>query len=873
MKSIEIRNKFLNFFEKKNHKILPSFSLLPKDDPSLLFINAGMAPLKNFFLGKILPPAQNIVTIQKCLRISGKHNDLENVGQTPKHHTFFEMMGNFSFGGYFKEIACELAWEFLIKEIGLLQEKLWIAMVENDDEVFKIWHNKLGIPEKRIKKYPMNDLFWEMGEIGPCGSCTEIHYDYEIECKHKNIDCGPLCDCGRFLEIWNIVFQEKEKTSNGELISLPQKNIDTGMGFERLCALVQNCNSNFEIDIIKPLIIQVAEMSKLNYGENNINDISMRVIVDHIRTLVFAIADGIYPSNIGQGYVLRKLLRRAIRYGKNLNLNNSFLYFLVPCVIALMKNPYNQIIQVEKEIIEIILKEEENFEKTLNKGKKIFEKYKLGDMISGKKIYYYYDTLGLPIDLMEEIAIEKKLKLDIEDFEKIIDERKKISRDKTKVSIKSKVNISIKVYRSTKFIGENLEENNDQETKIIALLKSWEEGEIEQAKKGEKIILSLEKTPFYPEKGGQINDQGIIYNDDLEIVVKYVEEPKENSIYHWGEIIKGEVKKGDKVKAKVDVLNRHKISTNHTATHILHSILKKVLGDYVRQAGSLVTENKLRFDFTHSESIDKKDLFKIEELVNEEIRKNTKVEILEMPFTQAKEQGYVGLFEQKYKDFVRVVKIGFLSMELCGGTHLKNTQEIGLFKIVQETGVSAGIRRIEALTGELAYKNFREKEEKLSFLLKELEVQEENIFLQIEKIKKEHKNLIKENNSLKNKLLLYSIQELLNKVQKINGITVLSIRKDLDNASMKNLIDKLMDEIKSGIIVLGSIYENKASLMVKISPDLNEKISANGLIKKISFILESKGGGNSIFAQAGGGNLSKLDDALNSVQEIIKTNF
>ncbi|MFH1612521.1 MAG: alanine--tRNA ligase [bacterium] len=869
LKSIEVRNKFCNFFNKKNHKILPSFSLLPKDDPSLLFINAGMAPLKNFFLGKSLPPSKNIVTIQKCLRISGKHNDLENVGQTPKHHTFFEMMGNFSFGGYFKETACELAWEFLTKEMEIPQEKLWIAMVEEDDEVFKIWHHKIGIPQERIKKYPLKDLFWEMGEIGPCGSCTEIHYDYEIKCKYKNIDCGPLCDCGRFLEIWNIVFQEKEKTLNGQLISLPQKNIDTGMGFERLCALVQNCNSNFEIDIIKPLIIQVAEMSKLNYGENNTSNIAMRVIVDHIRTLVFAIADGIYPANIGQGYVLRKLLRRAVKYGKHLNLDKSFLYLLVPSVIELMKNPYDQLIQAKKEIVEVILREEENFEKTLSKGKELFEKYKSGDAIFGKEIYYYYDTLGIPMDLMEEIAIEKSLKLDKEDFSKIIAEQKNLSRNITK-NIQTKIeelDPKIKNLEKSVFKGYELDEI---ETEVIAILKK--NTLVEEICDNEKIGIILKETPFYAEEGGQISDKGIIEGNFGKVEVEEVKEIFPDIFSCFGKVI-GKIKSGEKVKAKIDTCHRHEISANHTTTHILHSILKTVLGDHVRQAGSLVTENKLRFDFTHFEAIDKKNLFKIEELVNEEIKKNTKVEILEMSFTQAKEQGSIALFEKKYKDFVRVVKIGSLSMELCGGTHLKNTQEIGLFKIVQETNIAAGIRRIEALTGKLAYKCFREKEEKLSFLLEELEIQENNLFLHIKKLKEEHKNLIKENNSLKNKLLLYSIQELLDKIQTINGIKVLSIRKDLDNVSMKFLIDKLMNEIKDGIIVLGSIYENKINLMVKVSLNLSEKISANELIKKIAFIFESKGGGNSIFAQAGGGNLYKLDDALNSVQEIIKTSF
>jgi alanyl-tRNA synthetase len=728
MSSGEIREKFLKFFESKGHRITPSASLVPSD-PSILLTIAGMVPFKPIFLGQVKSSLKRAVTSQKCIRT----NDIENVGKTARHHTFFEMLGNFSFGDYFKEDAIKWAWEFFTKVVGFPEEKLWISIFKDDDESYDIWHNLIGLPEKRIIRLGEEDNFWKVGPTGPCGPCSEIYIDLG-EGKASKGGGGVGVD-ERYLELWNLVFMQYNREEDGSLTPLPKQNIDTGLGLERIASVLQKADTDFETDLFLPIIKFVAQNAGIRYKEDNKKDLALKVIADHIRALVFMISDGIVPSNEGRGYVLRMLLRRAFRYGKVINYNQPFLFEVAPVVINLMKEVYPEIYKEENRICQVILAEEKRFQETLIIGIQILDnlkeelKQKNKNYLSGIDAFKLYDTYGFPLELTRDILEEDGFGIKEDDFKnemKIQRERSRKSWVKTKVSAEDD-KINKKLYQKilkeqgeTEFIGYD---SVEAKSKVIAITK--EDKLVDKAVAGDKCKIYLDKTPFYTEKGGQIGDKGVITftsKNNLLVEIFDTQTPVEGLIAHFAEIKKGEIKVGGEVLARVDSSRRKAIARNHTATHLLHRALRDVLGNHVKQSGSAVNNHHLRFDFNHFASLTIEELDKIESLVNEKILDELKVETKISNFDKAKEMGAIALFGEKYGEQVRVVKIGEFSLELCGGTHLNSTSNIGLFKILNEEGIGSGIRRIEAVTGERALKYIKEKENILNNVSDKLQI-------------------------------------------------------------------------------------------------------------------------------------------------------
>jgi alanyl-tRNA synthetase len=871
MKSSEVRRSFLDFFRSKGHTIIPSASLIPSRDPTLLFVNAGMVQFKTYFLGQEKNPYSRAASCQKCLRAGGKHSDLDNVGHTARHHTFFEMLGNFSFGDYFKKEAILFGWELLTNWFKLPQEKLWVSVYEEDSEAARLWFDFVGIPEERIVRLGARDNFWQMADTGPCGPCSEIIIDQGSEIGCGKPDCAVGCECDRFLELWNLVFMQYNRDASGALTPLPRPSIDTGMGLERISAVLQGKITNFDSDIFRPLISAIEFHTKRTYGRDKKTDSSMRVISDHIRAIVFLLSEGLMPSNEGRGYVLRRIIRRASRHSRLLNMHKPLLYALVGSVVDLMGDVYPEIVE-ERERTEKLLKiEEERFETTIEIGMTIFDeilsKVKISgtDVISGEEVFRLYDTYGFPLDLARDIAMDAGLKID----EKAFHREMEAQRERARASWVGEDEAVASIYREliseigeTEFIGY---ETLESESIIKAVLKDGKL--IKEASEEEQVEVFLDKTPFYGESGGQVGDKGDMTGERFRATIVETKKPLDSFHSHFVKIKKGKLRVWDKVKCRVDSEKRMATMRNHTATHLLHSALRSVLGDHLKQAGSLVSPEKLRFDFTHFSALNEEETETVERLVNEKILENLPVATSVMDIKTAVESGAIALFGEKYGKTVRVVKIRGFTSELCGGTHCKATGEIGLFVILSESSVASGIRRIEALTGNSAFRYLKETKFDLDSIKTMLKT--ETPVERVERLLKNIRTLEKEIQKLKtgSKDL---ISEALKETRELKGIKVVRVRHDgLNPEELRNLADNIKDRLQSGIIVVSSVSDGKAAIVCMVTKDLRDKYHAGEIMKRISKLAGGSGGGKPEMAQGGTKEIEKLEKALDSVYDIV----
>lgn len=869
MKSSEIRQKWLDFFESKGHRIEPSASLVPHNDPSLLWINAGMAPLKPYFDGRVKPENPRIANAQKCIRT----NDIENVGKTRRHQTFFEMLGNFSIGDYFKEEAITWAWEFLTdkKWIGFDPERISVTVHPEDNEAYQIWNEKIGIPAERIVK--LEDNFWDIGE-GPCGPCTEIFYDRGEEYGDPNDpECYPGGENERYLEVWNNVFSQYNHNKDGSYTPLPNKNIDTGAGLERFAAVIQNVDSNFDTDLFQPIIQKTCQIAGVKYKEHADVDVALKVIADHIRTVTFAVGDGVLPSNEGRGYVIRRLLRRAVRYGKVLGIDKPFLYELVSVVGDIMGKYYQEVVEKQEFIVKVIRTEEERFHETLSDGLMILEqmtaqaKQEGRSQINGVEAFKLYDTYGFPLDLTEDYATEKGMTIDHEGFEAEMQKQ----RERARAARQDTGSMNVQGGPLSEFRQPSEFVGYDQlkvESTIVAVVK--DEQMVDEAKEGEICQVILDRTPFYAESGGQVSDYGVLSSASVEAKVQEVFKAPHGQHVQTVQIRKGSLSVGETVHAAVDEAKREDIIKNHTATHLLHKALKEVLGDHANQAGSLVAPERLRFDFSHFGSIQEEELDQIEKIVNEQIWLNTALSISYTSLDEAKAMGAMALFGEKYGDTVRVVQIGDFSLELCGGCHVRQTGQIGMFKIVSESGIGSGIRRIEAVTGRHAFRYMEDQIEMLKQAASLLKSNVGDVPARIESLNQQLKELNKENDSLKARLGSLEAGSLIDQVKQYDGIPVLAAQVNVqDMDSLRNIADEMKAKLKSGIIVLGAAGE-KVQLVAAVTPDLMKQgYHAGKLIKEVASICGGGGGGRPDMAQAGAKDASKLKEALSKVPELI----
>jgi len=868
VRSEEIREKFLEYFEKKGHRRVISSSLIPGNDPTLLFTNAGMNQFKEVFLGNEKREYKRATSCQKCLRAGGKHNDLDNVGKTNRHHTFFEMLGNFSFGDYFKEKAIEYAWELLINFYKIKEEALWVSVYEKDEEAFKIWNERIGLAEERIKRLGLKDNFWAMGETGPCGPCSEIYYDQgkDVGCKRK--ECDLECECDRYLEFWNLVFMEFNRNDRGELEKLPSPSIDTGMGLERIAALLQNKKSNYESDLFIPLINEICDIAEIEYPNGEDTDVAVRVAADHSRAVAFLIAEGIVPSNEGRGYILRRIIRRASRYGKILNLDKPYLYKIAYKVSEIMGNIYPELIEAKDYIAKICYAEEERFYNVISVGILKLEdlitriKENNSNILPGEEAFKLYDTFGLPLDLIEEISAENNLKIDYEGYEKQMEKQRAYARASWKGSEDWKDldfyrNISQKA--KTEFLGYEFLELRG--AKVVAIIK--DNKEIEELKESERGELILDKTVFYGESGGQIGDQGYIKSAFGEAIVEDTKIPISKLYVHKVIVKSGKISKGDLLDLYINRKRRYDIMRNHTATHLLNAALRQVLGTHIKQSGSLVSDERFRFDFTHFNPLSGNIIKEIERIVNEKIRQNLPVNISWKPLEKAFEEGTLAFFGEKYEDIVRVVSINDFSKELCGGTHCSFTGEIGLFVIIKESSVAAGIRRIEALTGKGAFEYVQRNKEIMQELSETLKVPVDNFINKINYLIQKNKELEKQIEQLK--MITYSKAAMDEKVKskKIQDIEVVVKEiKDANIEILRNLIDEFKNKRRNSVGVFGSLYDGRAYIVIGITPDLKGRMDAYAIIKEIAPVIGGGGGGRSDFAQASGKKTENLSKAL-----------
>lgn len=872
----EIRIKFLQYFEKHHHQIVRSSSLVPQDDPTLLFTNAGMVQFKRTFLGEEKRGYARAASSQKCVRAGGKHNDLENVGYTARHHTFFEMLGNFSFGDYFKEKAIEFAWDLLTNGFGLPKEKLWASVYTDDDEAFELWRKNTDLPEERIVRFGEEDNFWSMGETGPCGPCSEIIIDRGEKFGCDRPDCRIGCECDRYLEIWNLVFMQFNRDASGKLTPLPKPSIDTGMGLERLVSIIQNVPTNYDIDLIVPIMRKVENLSEKNIEDSQETAIAMKVIADHSRAAAFLIGDGILPSNEGRGYVLRRIIRRAIRYGRNIGLARPFLDQTAGVVFDIMKSAYPELSEAKAFITNVIKNEELRFSETLDHGLKLLTdtianiRDKGLEEIPGEVVFKLYDTYGFPVDIVRDVVRDEKLDIDIRGFDEAMEAQRSKSRS---IAAFSEVgdaykNLSAKGIKP-KFVGYDTVSCS---SKVLLLVESG--NEIQEATTGNVVEVVTEITPFYGEAGGQRGDSGKLIgsgeNQTFEMKVSETVKDPTGLIIHKGQIVSGSIRKGETVTLVVDMEKRSAATRNHTATHILHSALRQVLGDHVKQAGSFVAPERLRFDFTHFSQVDTETLNRIETLVNRRIRENVPVQIEEMDAEAAFKTGATALFEEKYGDRVRVVSLSAFSKELCGGTHTNRTGDIGFFKIVGESSVSSGVRRIEALTGEAALAYVQQMAKILQDTARLVKDKPETLSQKIGKILLDFKDTEKELEKTKAKLAEISAVKTLDPIQSINGVKVLAQKVVVDKPSaLRELADRFKQKIGSGIVVLGSVSGPKVLLIAVVTNDLMGRYHAGNLVKKVAAIVDGGGGGRPDMAQAGGTRTDKLDEALNQVYELV----
>ena len=868
----QLRKMFLEFFESKGHLAMKSFSLVPHNDKSLLLINSGMAPLKPYFTGQEIPPRRRVTTCQKCIRTG----DIENVGKTARHGTFFEMLGNFSFGDYFKNEAIEWSWEFLTEVVGLDPNRLYPSVYEDDEEAFEIWNKKMGIPAERIFRFGKEDNFWEHGS-GPCGPCSEIYYDRGEKYGCGKPGCTVGCECDRYMEIWNNVFSQFNNDGHGNYTDLIQKNIDTGMGLERLACIVQDVDSMFDIDTMKALRDHVCNLSGKQYGIDHETDVSLRVVTDHIRSVTFMVSDGILPSNSGRGYVLRRLLRRACRHGKLLGIDGAFLVKLATTVIEGSKDGYPELEEKKEFIFNVIAKEEANFNKTIDQGLAILadmeaEMEKNGEkVLSGENAFKLYDTYGFPIDLTSEILEEKGLTYDEEGFKKAQEEQR--AKSEGTFGTHSYTGKEVSVYDqldaalATEFVGYD---NLTFDSKVTALTTETEV--VDALSDGEKGTIIVEQTPFYATMGGQEADKGVIRTADGEFVVEDCIHLAGTKVGHVGHVVKGMIKIGDAVTLEVDAKNRALTERNHSATHLLQKALRIVLGSHVQQKGSLVTPDRLRFDFSHFEAMTPEEIAQTEELVNREIGKALEVKTEEMSMEDAKKTGAMALFDEKYGEKVRVVSMGDFSVELCGGTHVKNTSTIGMFKIVSETGISAGVRRIEALTSKGVLKYYSEVEKELHDAAKAAKSDTAGLVKKIETMQEEIKKLQSDNESLKSRLASSSLGEIDNQVMEVSGVKFLAVRVDgVDMNGLRTLGDQLKNKIGEGVVLVASAEgDSKVNLLAMVTEDAQKKgAHAGNLIKAVAAVTGGGGGGRPNMAQAGGKKPEAIEDAFKEAKTVL----
>ena len=867
MKSADIRTAFLDYFQSKGHKIVPSSPLIPWDDPTLIFVNAGMVQFKKIFLGLEKSPHNRAVTCQKCMRAGGKHSDLENVGHTARHHTFFEMLGNFSFGDYFKKDAILFGWDLLTGHFQLPKEKLYATVYEEDDEAAGLWPQLTGIPENRIVRLGAKDNFWQMGDTGPCGPCSEIIIDQGSHLGCGKPGCSVGCDCDRYLELWNLVFMQYERDETGKLTPLPKPSIDTGMGLERISAVLQGKTSNFDTDLFEPIIQEISSASGISYGSSGNNDTSMRVIADHMRASVFMLSEGCVPSNEGRGYVLRRIIRRASRHAKLLTMNEPCLYKFIDPVITIMGGIYPEIIKEANRTGKLLKIEEENFHRTIEVSMDLFDdivtrtKNDGLQVIPGEEVARLQQTHGLPLDFAKDIALDAGLSIDEESFHREMETH----RDKSKSSSPVKASGSHVLPASGKTIFLGYETLKTDAT-VTELSK---DGYVEVLEEGEEGIIILDKTPFYGESGGQMGDKGTMVSKTALINVIDTQKPAPGLYIHKVKIEKGTISKGDKVSCTVDEAPRKAIMRNHTATHLLHKALRIVLGEHVKQSGSVVDSERLRFDFTHFSAMQDDEIRKVEDIVNDKVLEDLPVRTDIMNIDEAIKSGAMALFDEKYGDTVRVVSSGDFSKELCGGTHCRATGEIGLCVIVSEGSVASGIRRIEALTGKSALDYLRQKEsdlDKIKLILKTETPQEK-----IEKILADVKAMEKEIQQLKTGSSRDTIADAFKEAQEIDGVKVVKIKQDgLNPNELRLVADNVKDRLKSGIIVVTSVFDSQAALVCMVTKDLTNKYHAGNIVKNIAQLAGGKGGGKPDMAQGGTKEIDKLDAALDSLYEIIK---
>ena len=871
----DIRKTFLDYFVKQSHSLVKSSSLVPDKDPTLLFTNAGMVQFKNVFLGQERPPYVRAASAQKCLRISGKHNDLEAVGRDTYHHTFFEMLGNWSFGDYYKAEAIEWAWELLTREWRLPKDKLWATVYLDDDEAEQLWAKISGLPPSRIRRFGEKENFWEMGETGPCGPCSEIHLDRGPEACDRKGASAHICqvngDCARYIELWNLVFIQYNRKESRQLEELPSKHVDTGMGLERITAVLQNVLSNYDIDYMRELTATTERLTGKRYGTDPTADISFRVIDDHARAVSFLIADGVMPSNEGRGYVLRRLLRRAARHGRLIGLQEPFLYQLAATVGNVMGDAYPELRTEAARITEIIRSEEERFSETLEKGLVLLEeatamlRRQKAATLPGDVAFRLYDTYGFPLDLTEDILRAENISVDQRGFERLMEAQRSRGREAREVSLAdSKIQLDGRVT----FLGYD---RLEADSTVLALYANGDGKE--EVVEGTEVDLLTGETPFYGESGGQVGDRGIIVTargDRLEVFD--TQHPAPQLTVHKGRVKLGRFQVGDKVHLVVDSEYRQKTMLNHSATHILHAVLREQLGSHVRQAGSLVTPDRLRFDFNHSGAITDEKLADIEATVNQRIRQDAAVSIEESSFEDALRKGALAFFGDKYGDRVRVVKIGDFSTELCGGTHVRRSGQIGIFKLNAEAGVAAGVRRVEAVTGEGALSVIRRYEEDLKQIGQMLRAGEEDAVERVQKLLQQQKDLEKEIERLRGELGKNQIPEILARKETINGVAVVITRvDDVDPKQLRELADQLKNRMAGGFIFLASTGQNGVSLVASASADLTNRVHAGNIIKEVAPTVGGGGGGRPEFAQAGGKDPSRTDEALEQVKKIVGT--
>ncbi len=871
MTGSEIREAFLSFYESKGHKRLPSASLIPAKDPSILWTAAGMVPFKPYFTGAEVPEVRRITTCQKSLRTP----DIESVGRTARHHTFFEMLGNFSFGDYFKREAISWAWEFITEKLEIPIAQLWITIYKDDDEAFEIWNKEIGVAADRIVRLDKDTNFWEIG-VGPCGPCSEIYVDLGADKGCQSPDCQVGCDCDRYLEIWNLVFIQFFKDEAGVYTPLEAPGIDTGMGLERVASVLQGVPTNFDTDIFRTIMDFTAKEMGVDYGDKKV-DLGLKVIADHCRAVTFALGDGAFPSNEGRGYVLRRLIRRAVRFGRLMGITEPFLHKVSQAIMDQMGDVYPELEKYKDTIFKVLKMEEERFGATLNQGIEILNKMiaEAGDKkeISGADAFKLYDTFGFPIELTEEMLEEKGMTVDKEAFQAAMEEQRQRARNaRQETEYISEMDAKYKDFRNehgeTKFLGYD---QLDAQGKVLAIFKEGEQ--VDRAVAGEEALFILDQTSCYAESGGQTSDQAVITGEgDLNITIREVFKPVDGLFVHRGWVNTGTLWENSKVKVQVDPLARQATARNHSATHLLHKALKLVLGEHVNQAGSSVDGDRLRFDFTHMNPISAEEMEQIESLVNQEVLAALDINTRICSLAEASEAGATALFGEKYGDEVRMVSMGDFSIELCAGTHLKNTAEVGLCKILGESSIGSGLRRIEAVTGLGALEYVRNRDQQLSEIASAVKTNVSDVIQRVEGLVKEHKELEKEAENLKNKLARLEVQELANAVSSVDGVPFLAARVSAgDMDALRSTLDLLRDKVSSAVLVLGAAAGDKVNLVASVSKDLVAKnLHAGKLIKEVAALVGGNGGGKPDMAQAGGKDASKLQEALDKAKGFLQ---